>query len=329
MGENSKAIIILCSHLCVGENIKPYEPAAWSKLADKLGEINLTPEKLINLSSQELRTHFDEEEASRIENLVKRSGSIFFEINKYKEQGLNIVTRADTKYPQVLKNLLGKQTPPLFYYVGNIELCNRKAVGFVGSRDIEIEEHEFTTKYVQECVKNGYTIVSGGARGVDSISTETALKLNGLAIEYVADSLIKKLKNKETIKAIRENRLVILSQAKPEAGFNAGLAMNRNKYIYAQSQATIVVRSDFEKGGTWSGATEAIRKKYTTVLCNKNEKHKGNMELIKKGAIALTEDLDFTTQVIPVINQNSKKLYVERLKDVMPQQKQEQLSLFE
>lgn len=37
--------------------------------------------------------------------------------------------------------------------------------------------------------------------------------------------------------------------AKPDAGFNAGIAMQRNKYIYVQSEATVVVKSDYNKGG--------------------------------------------------------------------------------
>ncbi len=55
---------------------------------------------------------------------------------------------------------------------------------------------------------------------------------------------------------LRENdgRVVLFSVVVPTAGFNVGVAMQRNRYIYAQSSGTVVVRSDKGKGGTWNGA---------------------------------------------------------------------------
>ena len=66
--------------------------------------------------------------------------------------------------------------------------------------------------------------------------------------------------------------------------------MERNKFIYAQSAATAVVRSDYKKGGTWAGATEALRHKWSSVFVWDNDKYEGNRELIKLGGIPLSDD---------------------------------------
>ena len=62
--------------------------------------------------------------------------------------------------------------------------------------------------------------------------------------------------------------------------------MGRNKLIYTLADYAIVVASDAEKGGTWAGATEALKSKWLPVfvLCHP-EMPDGNKMLIQKGAL--------------------------------------------
>ena len=61
--------------------------------------------------------------------------------------------------------------------------------------------------------------------------------------------------------------------------------MNRNKYIYASSYGTFVVASDYNKGGTWTGAAEALKKEWTKVFVWNHKEYNGNQKLIEKGGI--------------------------------------------
>ena len=81
---------------------------------------------------------------------------------------------------------------------------------------------------------------------------------------------------------LKKKKLVILSSARPDAKFKVGMLMGRNKYIYSQTDLTIVVNSDFEDGSIWSGATEALKKNLCNVYCMESTK-KGNQALIEKG----------------------------------------------
>ena len=249
-----------------------------------------TSQEITPKCTKELKNYFSDQEIDRINKLANRSASISFELSKYSEQGIKIITRADKEYPKIIKMKLGKSSPPLFYYIGDLSICNRGSIGFVGSRNIDDIDKHFTKQSVIKAVSKGYSIVSGGAKGIDSISVETALENDGYAIEYVADSLIHKATKKSVIQAIRNNKLVILSMSKPDAGFNTGLAMARNKLIYIQSEATIVVRSEYNKGGTWSGANEALKKGYSKVLCWNKDEYTGNKAIIKNGAVAINEN---------------------------------------
>ena len=231
-------------------------------------------------------------QADRFLRLLDRSASLSFEISKYESMGITVLTRADAAYPKKLKEKLGNASPPLFYAAGDPTIAAQSAIGFVGSRSIGESDILFTQSAVRNVLNNGHIIVSGGAKGCDSIAEETALDSGGAAIAYLSDSMMRKLRNAKTLQAVQQGKLLLLSVVKPDAGFNTGVAMMRNRYIYAQSEATVVVKSDYNKGGTWSGATENLKNHWALTLCRNHLSYPGNKALIEKGAIPVEDDWD-------------------------------------
>lgn len=310
MTQNSLAIQVMCSHLATNLGAIPYEPKEWSELAVSLLENKLEPKDLLVMDAEELRNilKYDDVKMNRLQGLLDRSSALSFEISDYENMGVHFTTRADAEYPIRLKKILGKACPPIFCYSGNLDILSHKAIGFVGSRSVNEADMDFTKLIVIRSVENGYAIVSGGAKGTDSVALDTALEMEGNSIAFLSDSLIGKLKLKTVRKAVQEGRLLLISAVKPNAPWNVGNAMARNKYIYAQSQGTVVVKSDFNTGGTWSGATECLRNGWVPVYCWNNTEYKGNQALIEKGAVAIdnfwncevkTEDIDLKKEYNP------------------------------
>lgn len=289
---NSAAIIAVCSHLCVDENVKPFERSEWVKLVVMLCDKNIQPKDLFTLSGVDYMNYFgyDTEQAERLSRLIDRSGSIACEIEKYEKIGIKIVTQSDEGYPKKLKKTIKNQCPPLFYYMGDIQLSDKQFVGFVGSRDVDADDISYTRKTVDKVINRGYSVVSGGAMGIDEASRERALETGGYVMEYISDSLIKKAKDKNIVNAVTSGKLLILSVVKPDSGFQAGIAMMRNRYIYAQSIGTVVVKSDYNKGGTWSGATDNLKNGWCVQFCRINASYAGNTALIQNGAIPIDEN---------------------------------------
>jgi len=238
------------------------------------------------------KLNFTNVEIERMNRLIDRGGSIAFEIQRYADMGINIMTRADTFYPILLKNKLGKSCPPIFYFAGNPNLTKKRCIGFVGSRNVVLDDEDFTVKTVEKCNSKDFSVVSGGAKGIDSVAQTTSIKNGNICIEFISDSLIRKIKAKNNINAILNDQLLILSVTKPDAGFSTGIAMMRNKYIYSQSDGTVIIKSDLNKGGTWSGAIENLKKQMSMTFCWNNTGYKGNMELISRGAIPIDENWD-------------------------------------
>lgn len=293
MDQDSNAILTLCSHICVGEGVRPLEPKEYDSLAQMLNRAGKTPKDLFDFTSDDFAAVLgcDAEQTARFMRLLDRNASLCFELGQYQNMGIEVLTRADAKYPKKLKRALSHSCPPIFYYAGDLSLLDRQFIGYVGSRTVTQEDVDFTVQAVRKTVSLGYGVVSGGAKGIDTVSGTEALLNNGFSVEYLSDSLLKKLKKSDMIRNIQRGNLLLISTAKPDAGFQVGMAMTRNRYIYAQSVSTVVVRSDLKTGGTWTGAAENLKNHWCVTLCW-DHPYPGNQALISMGAIPIGADWD-------------------------------------
>lgn len=294
--ENRDITIALCSHLSTGEGIRPLEPGEWTQLAEKLLAAHRQPADLPGMTEEEWDSLLGirKEEAERFRRLLGRMPSLAFERERLHAAGIDILTRADERYPAALKRKLRQGCPPLFYCAGDLSLLDAPAVAIVGSRNASKEDLSFTENTAKRLTDAGYTIASGGAKGVDQTAAETAFRCGGSSVQFLADSLMRKIRSPETVQAIRSGRMLLLSAAKPDAGFNVGMAMQRNRYIYAQSFAAIVVRCDLQKGGTWAGATEDLRHKWAKLYCREDDRLAGNRALLRMGALPFRDGTDLS-----------------------------------
>src|SRR5206468_1140399 len=102
-------------------------------------------------------------------------------------------------------------------------------------------------------------VVSGGARGTDRIAMDGALEADGNAVGAMADTLETTARKSDVRELLLDGRLVLLTPYLPAAGFSVGAAMGRNKIIYGLADFAVVVSSDYQTGGTWAGAVEALK----------------------------------------------------------------------
>lgn len=286
LSDDSYAILLLCSELGIKNakaDVKPYTISQWHSLYEKLSINGLTPSSLFNISSEiRDRANLSVFEVERIEKLFALAGQLGVELSIMNEKGISTVTISDVNYPHNFKNKLGKFVPPVLFYAGNIALLNNKGVAIVGSRNIDDNGMRFTEKLSMRCTNDGLNIISGGARGVDSIAENIANKADGTTVIFVADSLEKKIRQKETREAIMKKQTIILSAYRPDMPFQSYIAMERNKYVYSLSSFVVVVSSDYMKGGTWAGAIENHKRAWTPMFVRREENiPQGNAKLLE------------------------------------------------
>ena len=148
MNDNSKAIIVFCSHLCLNKDVQPLQPSEWGALAAKMLTLGIEPRNLLSFNSQDFSNilGLTPMDAQRMIRLIDRSVSLAFEVTEYESRGIRIITRADEEYPLKLKNNLHQNCPPLFYCSGDLSILKRKSIGYVGSRKITPADADFTIK---------------------------------------------------------------------------------------------------------------------------------------------------------------------------------------
>jgi predicted Rossmann fold nucleotide-binding protein DprA/Smf involved in DNA uptake len=184
---------------------------------------------------------------------------------RYSDRGIWILTAADADYPEQLNTRLGNAAPVILFGAGNVALLGAQGIGVVGSRDLDDDGVKVTRKLGAAIADAGLTLISGGARGADQISMGAAAEHGGSVVGVLAHPLERQLADRSAQELIADQRLCFATPFKPSAGFSVANAMARNKLVYALAERTIVVASDLDSGGTWAGATEALRRHYGAV----------------------------------------------------------------
>lgn len=309
--QNSMCAILLCSYVGIDKNssLKPLSIGEWNTFLDGIIHIKAEPSIIFSTDNSWMeKMNYSNQQKERMIELISRGASVAFELEELEKKGVNIVSLFDSDYPILIRKKLKKKAPPILFYAGNLELAKKIGIAIVGSRNVDDEGIEFTKKLVQKAANEKLIIYSGGARGVDTISEMTALHSGSAVVSFLSDSLLSRIKKQEVIKYIIAGTLLLFSDVKPDVGFTAARAMNRNKYIYASAYGAFVIESDYNKGGTWNGAIESIKNDYTKTLIWNNKKYNGNLKLIENGGIPYEMTEESIYSIITKKEQNFEQL---------------------
>lgn len=295
ISEQSQAVLLLTAWFTKpgkGEP-KPLTPKEWGRFALWLKDQGMVPEALLRGNDLESALSGWSDKtvgAARIHALLERAGALGIALEKWQRAGLWVMTRSDPDYPTKLKRRLKTDAPPVLFGSGNRQLLNQGGIAVVGARNASTEDLAFTTRLGGMIATQGRSVVSGGARGVDEVAMLGALEQDGTVIGVLADSLLRASNSAKYRRAIMDKNLVLVSPFNPEAGFDVGNAMARNKYIYALSDAAVIISASEGKGGTWSGAVEALKHAWVPLWVKTHlDAQSGNAVLVRMGARWLDE----------------------------------------
>ena len=266
ISEFAKVYLLLTGRLAVGRGSRsdtsaPLNLREMNGLESRLSDLGHGLLDLTVSGSAELLNDLGERwDVSRMRGLLGRGMKISLAIEKWQQSAIWVLCRDDEDYPKCFKDRMGASAPPIIYGCGDIDLFDTEAIAIVGSRRADSENLKFARTAGRQSADAEFTVVSGGAKGVDQSAMGGVLDADGCAIAVLANGLSRAAIAPENRMLISDERLLLISPFDPDAGFSVGNAMGRNKLIFALGNAGLVVESDYETGGTWAGATEQLKR---------------------------------------------------------------------
>ncbi|MCK5241676.1 DNA-processing protein DprA [bacterium] len=225
------------------------------------------------------------------------------ELKKSRACGARIVTLEEKTYPAVLRSI--DFSPPVLYVLGNWLPEDSKALAVVGSRRPSAYGITATKLLVRDLVRQGLTIVSGLALGIDTQAHMTALQNNGRTLAVVAHGLshVYPPENKELWHSIARQGAVIseFPMAQPAV---PQLFPRRNRVISGLSQGVLVVEARVRSGAliTARWASEQGKDVFAVPGSFQSSLSQGTHALIQDGAKLVTQVEDIL-QELPKINE--------------------------
>jgi DNA processing protein len=253
---------------------------------------NIIQENNINLNK--MKTYSKELELKKAEEIY----------NWIIKNRVGFITIDDKEYPESLKTI--KYAPYGLFYRGNLKLFNNRIVAIVGSRSCTTYGMEVTKLLTKELNSYNITIISGGARGVDSVAHSTALKENGKTIVVLGSGIdvVYPSQNRVLFNEVAKEGL-ILSEFIPGTKPLSYNFPRRNRIISALSELVIVVEAS-DRSGSLITAGYAIEQGRDVMAVPGSIFYKGSSgcnKLIRDGAQMFCSMEDLHT----ILDLNSKE----------------------
>ena len=236
-----------------------------------------------------------------VENLLKIRSQVSLELvwERMQTQGINILTWEDENYPRRLKDI--DQPPPVLYLRGDLTPGDEWAVAIVGTRRITSYGRQVTEEVASTLARNGVTVVSGLARGVDAVAHQAALNAGGRTLAVLGNGVdrIYPPENRRLAEQIISQGALISDYplGTPPAGTNFP---PRNRIISGLALAVVVVEAGLDSGAliTSTFAVEQGRDVFAVPGSILAHQSKGTNRLIQDGAHPLLDP----QEILEVLN---------------------------
>ncbi len=207
---------------------------------------------------------------------------------------MKIIKSTQKNYPEKLLKI--KNYPKKLYVEGNLELFDKPIVAIVGSRDCSEYGKEQAKRFSEELSKKGICIISGLARGIDTIAHINSIEKEGKTIAVLASGFknIYPPENKILVEKIVNSGGAVISEFQPDEEIDMSKFPRRNRIISGLADAILVIEAKYRSGSTITARYGFRQNK--EVFCipgNISEKNSyGTNKLIQEGASLVISPMD-------------------------------------
>jgi DNA processing protein len=227
-----------------------------------------------------------------IQNLIEVRTNISLEKvwQRIQDLGISVLTWEDESYPRRLMEI--DQPPPVLYVRGEIRPEDEWSVAVVGTRRVTAYGRQIAEEVAVTLARNGVTVISGLARGVDAIAHQAALEAGGRSLAIMGNGVdrIYPPENRRLAEQII-SRGALVSDYPPGTPPDASNFPPRNRIISGLSLAVVIVEAGDTSGAliTASFAADQGREVFAVPGNITAPQSKGTNRLIFNGARPLLD----------------------------------------
>ena len=221
--------------------------ATVSRIINKIGIENLDQLYHMNIGQLVRTIECSEIIAKKIVDGLATRTLLEQELTLLEKHPVSLITFLDPEYPELLKNIQG---PPLVLYYQGILPTTYATLAVIGSRDAHSYAQDAINRLVPPLVNHGWAIISGGARGADTMAHRATLDAGGITVAILGSGLLRPYpySNKNLFAEMIQKGGAVVS---PFPLLMEPLAPNfpaRNRIIAGMSRGCLVVQAAVKSG---------------------------------------------------------------------------------
>lgn len=265
-------------------------PVSIRKLLSAAGGQSEELRRLLDLPTPALQSEFGlarsiAQNISSIDDPLRNGEAV---CRRVSSAGGQVLFEGEPAFPSRLTSVLSEKAPPVLFVRGAPAVLQQPTVSIVGSRRPSQAARGAAEELSQALSFKGFTVVSGGAKGIDRTAHYASLRTGSTAVAPATGMLRFRLRSRSTALP-PEDAWCVLGHFRPDAGWKTNQALSRNRVIVALGQA-VVAFEPRDTGGTWHSSTNALKLGVPLfVVCGSeaSAKKRGLRRLVHSGATAL------------------------------------------
>lgn len=259
--------------------------ATLSRLLKRLSAKRCSLEEFLSLPVNEIvnNYHLKTEIAQALKTNKNQAEQLIEELHK---RNIHILVQGTGNYPNHLIQILGETAPPVLFAKGNLEILQKKAVGFSGSRKTSVKGLGIAADSAKILTESGINVVSGYASGTDLAAHRAALSAGGVTTFVLVEGILNFRIKREIAGVLSSDNYLAISEFPPQTKWIARNAMQRNRTICGLSDTMIVVESGLD-GGTFAAGETTLQLNlplFVVDYAQPPESAEGNRYFLNKGA---------------------------------------------
>lgn len=199
--------------------------------------------------------------------------------------GAHLVTVLDADYPANLRTIFN--LPPFLFYRGDLRPNDTLAVAVIGTRNASLEGRRRGTKMASLLAQSGVTVLSGLARGIDTVAHEAALAAGGRTVAVLGTGILKMYppENGDLAERMIASGGLVLSQFWPSQHPARYTFPRRNVVMSGLSQGSVVIEAGSTSGAKMQARLALEHGRGVFLLRSLVEEHEWARKYVARGAL--------------------------------------------